>query len=168
MLLNNNSNNNQNSQGMSSFIYILYVGLIIYFIYRLYKTKKAEKELSGEVHRFKRAKSRFMSIVMIGIAAFSLFSIYNNEYIMGILMLVLVITLQIELTLDTQFAENGFIADSKFIEWKELKKWAFDSERSELVLSYKKGFEEKQAFIKVRKQDINEIDKIIRKYKLNK
>lgn len=153
---------------MQSFVYILYGGLILFFIYRIYKTNLAKKNLEGEVYKYDRPSQMIMWILGVVIAAFGVFNIYSGEVISGVLMIALIIVLFFEYTSKNLFANNGFIIDAKFVTWKELQKWAFDTERGELIVNYKKGFDEKQALMKLKKEDINTVDELIRKHKLKR
>ena len=58
----------------------------------------------------------------------------------------------------------GVIAQS----FKKLKKWGFDTNRGELVMAIKKDKNTTRETVKVRKEDIAEINDLIRKYKLGK
>ena len=64
--------------------------------------------------------------------------------------------------------ENGILANSNFYNYKELKKWGFDKESSDLVLQVKKDNQSSNEIVKVKKEDIEAINNLIRKYKLNK
>ena len=64
--------------------------------------------------------------------------------------------------------EDGIFDQGTYIKWDELKKWGFDLKNSELVLKSKIGYEEKVNYVKVKEEDVDEINELIRKYKLNK
>lgn len=160
--------NQNSSQTQNMIIYIMYGGLALYFIYKYFKSFNERKKTKGEIHSFSKQTSKLILFLGGLIISFGLFNIFNGDLLSGILMLVLVIALFLDYSSKNIFAENGFIVDSKFVEWGSLKKWAFDSTRGELVVRYKEGFEEKSSYMKVRQEDITQINNIIRKYKLNK
>ncbi|WP_282926703.1 DUF5673 domain-containing protein [Helcococcus kunzii] len=159
---------NRPNTGMNTMIYFLYGGLIVYFIYKLYKTHMAKKELKGKIFEFKRAVPKILWILGGLVLAFGIYNVIYGDIASGALMIALIVFLLLEYTVKNSFAENGLIIDSKFVSWKELQKWAFDAEKGELVTIYKKGFDERQSYMKVEKKDIPAIDEIIRKYKLKK
>ena len=65
-------------------------------------------------------------------------------------------------------AENGILLNDSFFTYKQLKKWGFDKERGNLVILTKKDHQDSQESTQVKKEDINEINSLIRKYKLGK
>lgn len=160
--------NTNQSSNPNTLIYALYGGLTIYFIYKFLKGVQERKKLKGETFKFSKRISKIMFILGALIITFGGFNIYQGEVLAGILMIALVLALFLEYSSTNDFAENGFIAESKFVEWNNLRKWAFDAERGELVVKYKEGFEEKSSYLRVKPEDIAEIDKIIKRYKLKK
>ena len=122
-------NQSQNS-GFSSVIalYLMYGGLSLFFIWKIFKTYQAQKHLEGKIFKFKKNISKIMIGLGLLILIFSGLSIFQGPYITGILMALLIIVLIVEYTTPNYFAENGFLIDSKFIEWKQVKKWAFQVE----------------------------------------
>lgn len=159
---------NQANNNMNTIIYFLYGGLIVYFIYKLYKASMAKKELKGEITEFKRAIPKILWILGGLVLVFGAYNIMYGDILSGALMIALIGFLLLEYTIKNSFAENGLIIDAKFVSWKELQKWAFDTERGELVTTYKQGFNERQSYMKVAKEDIQAIDELIRKHKLKK
>lgn len=65
-------------------------------------------------------------------------------------------------------AQNGMLLNMGFVSFKELKKWGFDTNRGDLVMAVKKDGNTNRESIKVKKEDIEEINGLIRKYKLGK
>ena len=51
---------------------------------------------------------------------------------------------------------------------QELKKWGFDKESNDLVLQVKKDRQTSNEMTKVKAEDTEEINTLIRRYKLNK
>ncbi len=86
----------------------------------------------------------------------------------GVLMLVLSIALTIESMTKNVIASNGFVADSKWIEWDQLKKWQIDKERGEVSVLYKSGIDEKTGFFRIKKEEASLIQDLFKKYKLKK
>ena len=109
-----------------------------------------------------------MLLLGVLIALLSLLTIYNGDLLAGILMLALVIVVAIDTNISHIFAENGFIVDSKFIDWNNVKRWAFEPEKSILVVNHKKDFDEKTSYIKLRQVDLKEVDNLFKKFKLKK
>ena len=158
---------NQN-QTINNIIYIMYGALIAFFLYKIYKTHTANQKLEGEIHTFKKEFTRMMMGLMFSIGMFAIYNIYLGQTIPGILMLTLIIVIFIDNIMPNHIGENGLVADGKFITWKELQKWAFNFEKGEMAVRYKKGFEEREAFLKLTKHSIKDVNDLIRKYKLNK
>lgn len=164
-----------NNTGMDRFIYIFYIGLIVFFLYRLFKEMKNKKLLEGKQSAFNKEITIFEKL-LIGVllasgAAYLIMGIQakkNDAIIMAIIMLVLSVVFAIAQNNKLYIAENGMVINSNFYTYKELKKWGFDKEKNDLVLQVKKQNQASNEFTKVRKEDINEINTLIRRYKLNK
>ena len=146
----------------------MYGGLSLFFIWKIFKTYQAQKKLEGKIFRFKKNISKVMMGLGFLILVFSVLSIFQGQYVTGLLMALLIIVLTVEYTTPNHFAENGFVIDSKFIEWNQVKKWAFQVEKGELVVDYKEGFQEKTSYMKLKPQDVSEVDGLFRTYKLKK
>ena len=56
----------------------------------------------------------------------------------------------------------------EFYTYKELKKWGFDKERGNLVVITRKDHQDNQESVQVKFEDIEQINTLIRKYKLGK
>lgn len=160
--------NTQNQTFNNTILFVLYGGLILFFIYKNIKTFQAQKLAEGKQYKFKKNFSKLMIVLMVLLFVFSIWSIFQAQYMNGIVMIALLTVILIENLTPNIFAENGFVADAKFIHWKEVKKWVFDKERGEIVISYKQGYENKNAFMRVKPEQLEEITNIFRKYKLNK
>lgn len=154
--------------GINSFIYILYGGLIMFFIYKFYKQHVAAKSAKGQIFRFRKDVNKIMILLTFLITGFGIYNIITGQIISGVIMLILILILGVEYTYPNVFAENGFVIDGKFVEWHEVKKWGFDVERGELLVRFKKDFEEKQGLLRIAKKDIKEVENLFRKYKLKK
>ena len=158
----------QDAVGINSFIYILYGGLIMFFIYKFYKQHAAAKSAKGEVFKFRKDVNKIMILLTVLITAFGIYNIFTGQVASGVIMLILIVILGFEYTSPNVFAENGFVIDGKFVEWHEVKKWGFDVERGELLVRFKKEFEEKQGVLRIAKKDIKSVEDLFRKYKLKK
>ncbi|MFR6222225.1 MAG: DUF5673 domain-containing protein, partial [Anaerococcus sp.] len=64
--------------------------------------------------------------------------------------------------------ENGILLNDSFYTYKELKKWGFDKERGNLVVITRKDHQDNQESVQVKFEDIEQINTLIRKYKLGK
>ncbi len=160
---------NQTGPGSMTFIYVLYGAMILYFVYRQIVGYRERKKIKGQVlSTFKKEVSKVTYILAALIVGFGIFNIVNKQYLSGILMITLVIILLIDTRDSVIVSEMGIYAQGKFILWSQIKKWAFDLETSDLVLTYKEDMEEKNQFVKVDKEKIEELNMIIRKLKLGK
>lgn len=160
---------NQVNNNSMTFIYVLYGGMILYFIYRQIAGYRERQKIQGQVlSTFRKEISKVTYILGALIIGFGIFSIVNKQYIPGALMIILVIVLLIDTRDSIIVTEAGIYAQGKFLLWSQIKKWAFDLDSSELVLTYKEDIQEKNQYVKVDKNKIEELNMIIRKLKLGK
>lgn len=156
-------------QSQNSLIYIMYGGLILYFIYRQIKAWKVKKKITGENrHEFKRSVTKLMIGLSALIVVFGIFQIINKEYISGILMIALVLILAIDMLDKVIITEDGIYGQGNYVTWDKVKKFGFDVNTSEFVAAYKDGMTDKNFFVKVEKSQIEEMNTLIRRYKLKK
>lgn len=156
-------------------IIIIYLGLIAYLIYKLYKSNKSKKELEGEVKSFSK-RSSTMEYILFGLliftGAFNLYQGFKTDNKMALITASVMIVMGIVFFLNTKtklyVAENGLLLNDSFYTYKELKKWGFDQERGDLVVLTKKDHQEGREQAQVKIEDIEEINRLIRKYKLGK
>ena len=158
------------NQGLFSdkFIFVLYAGLIIYFAYKIFKSRSAAKSAQGQVEKFKKNMSKMMIFLMFLIAGVAIFSIFSKQVLSGSIMLLLLVAMALELSNPNVIAENGLVLDSKWVDWKDVKKWSFDEQSGELIVRYKKDFNEKTGYLKFKKEDIENAKKAFKRFKLNK
>ena len=156
-------------------IIIIYLGLIAYLIYKLYKSNKSKKELEGEVKSFSK-RSYTMEYILFGLliftGGFNLYQGFKTSNQMALITASVMIVMGIVFFLNTKtklyIAENGLLLNDSFYTYKELKKWGFDQERGDLVVLTKKDHQEGREQAQVKIEDIEEINRLIRKYKLGK
>ena len=160
---------------MNSFILILYVAIIIFFIYRLYKSFSNKKKLAGEIAGFNKKSSPLEWLLMgillaTGIVNFVAGYKQHNQdsIIMAIIMVVLAIVFGFAQRSKLYIAENGILINSNFYNYKQLKKWGFDKEGNDLVLQVKKDRQSSNEMMKVKAEDTEEINTLIRRNKINK
>lgn len=157
------------------FIIIIYLGLIVWLIYKLYKSKKSKKELNGKINSFGK-RSSTMEYILFGLliftGAFNLYTAFKTKSQTSLATATVMIVMGIVFFLNTKtklyVAENGMLLNDSFYSYKELKKWGFDKERGDLVVLVKKNHQESREQAQVRREDIEEINTLIRKYKLGK
>ena len=163
------------NNNMDRFILILYVGIIVFFAFRIFKGQKNKSLLEGQVKGFGRKVSPLeigLVVVLLVTGVMNLYQGYklNNTTAMltaGV-MVVLAFIFGLYAKNKTYVGENGILANSSFYTYKELKKWGFDKEGSDLVMQVKKDNQASNEVVKVKKEDMVEINNLIRKYKLNK
>lgn len=157
------------------FIIILYIALSLFFLYRLIKGQKNKKNLSGNVAGFQR-KASTLEMVLFGVLLVTgLVNLFfgvregsNVNATTAATMVALAIVFALTSKSKMYIGENGLLANSNFYTYKELKKWGFDPESHDLVLQVKKDNQMSNEVFKVEKKDIEEINTLIRRYKLNK
>lgn len=92
----------------------------------------------------------------------------KNSMMTACVMVVLAIVFMIFTLCKLYISEKGMLINSGFVNFKDLKKWGFDTNRGELVMAIKKDKNTTRESVKVKKEDIEEINELIRKYKLGK
>lgn len=162
-------------QGFDKVILILYGAITVFFIYKLFKQAKDRKVLSENAISFKKPISSMEMIlfsILLVVGGVNFFNGYKlndkNSMMTAVVMVVLAIVFLIFTLSKLYIAENGMLLNSGFVTFKELKKWGFDTNRGELVMAIKKDQNTTRETVKVRKEDIEEINELIRKYKLGK
>lgn len=162
-------------QGFDRIILVLYGAITIFFIYRLFKQMKDKKMLDENAKEFKKPISSMEMIlfsILVVVGGVNMVNGYriNDKYSMmtAAVMIVLAIVFMIFSMAKLYIAENGMLTNTGFVSFKELKKWGFDTNRGELVMAVKKDGNTTRESVKVKKEDIDEINELIRKYKLGK
>ncbi|MBP2015942.1 DUF5673 domain-containing protein [Anaerococcus degeneri] len=162
-------------QGFDKIILILYGAITVFFIYRLFKQAKDKKLLGENAQGFKKPISSMEMIlfsILLVVGGVNFFNGYKlndrNSMMTAVVMVVLAFVFMIFSLSKLYIAEEGMVLNSGFITFKDLKKWGFDTNRGELVMAIKKDKNTTRETVKVRKEDIEEINDLIRKYKLGK
>ena len=162
-------------QGFDKIILILYGAITVFFIYRLFKQAKDKKLLGENALSFKKPSSSMEMIlfsILLVVGGVNFFNGYKlndkNSMMTAVVMVVLAFVFMIFSLSKLYIAEEGMLLNSGFVSFKELKKWGFDTNRGELVMAIKKDKNTTRETVKVRKEDIEEINELIRKYKLGK
>lgn len=162
-------------QGFDRIILVLYGAITIFFIYRLFKQQKDKKMLGENAKEFKKPISSMEMIlfsILVVVGGVNMVNGYriNDKYSMmtaGVMIILAIVFMVFSMT-KLFIAENGMLTNTGFVNFKELKKWGFDTNRGELVMAVKKDGNTSRESVKVRKEDIDEINELIRKYKLGK
>ena len=157
------------------FIILIYLGLIAWLGYKFFKSIKSKKNLEGQVSSFGK-RSSTMEYILFGLLILTgAINLYqgikaNNKSALMTASVMIVMGLVFFLNTKTKIyiAENGILLNDSFFTYKQLKRWGFDKERGNLVILTKKDHQESQESTQVKKEDINEINNLIRKYKLGK
>lgn len=162
-------------QGFDRIILVLYGAITIFFIYRLFKQMKDKKMLGENTQEFKKPISSMEMIlfsILVVVGGVNMVNGYriNDKYSMmtAAVMIILAIVFMVFSMTKLYIAENGMLTNTGFVNFKELKKWGFDTNRGELVMAVKKDGNTTRESVKVKKEDIDEINELIRKYKLGK
>ena len=162
-------------QSFDKLILVLYGAITIFFIYRLFKQVK-DKNLLGENPKdFKKPISSMEMIlfsILVVVGGINLVNGYRqgDKYSMmtACVMIILAIVFMIFSMAKLYIAENGMLTNTGFISFKDIKKWGFDTNRGEHVMAVKKDGNTNRESVRVKKEDIDEINELIRKYKLGK
>ncbi len=156
------------NQNPGTFIYILYGGLILMLLVKYIKSLSLKSKIKLDKKEYVKPRNKwtyYLSAIIIG---FGFMNILGKQTLVGILMVTLAVLFIITTNEKMFITEDGIFDQGTYIKWDELKKWGFDLKNSELVLKSKIGYEEKVNYVKVKEDDVDEINELIRKYKLNK
>lgn len=162
-------------QGFDKIILVLYGAITVFFIYRLFKQARDKKLLGENAIGFKRPLSSMEMIlfsILIVVGGVNLVNGYKmndkNSIMTAGVMIILAIVFMIFTLSKLYVSEKGMLLNSGFVSFKELKKWGFETNRGELVMAIKKDNNTIRESVKVKKEDIDEINELIRKHKLGK
>lgn len=162
-------------QGFDRVILVLYGAITIFFIYRLFKQTKDRKLLGENAQAFKKPMSSMemiLFLILLVVGGVNFVNGYRvndkNSMMTAVVMVILAVVFLIFTLSKLYIAENGMLTNSGFVSFKELKKWGFDTNSGELVMAVKKDGKNTRESVKVKKEDIEEINELIRKYKLGK
>lgn len=162
-------------QGFDKIILILYGAITVFFIYRIFKQNKDKNLLGANVTSFKRPITSMEMIlfsILVVVGGVNHVNGYKtndkNSMMTACVMVVLAIVFMIFTLCKLYISEKGMLINSGFVNFKDLKKWGFDTNRGELVMAIKKDKNTTRESVKVKKEDIEEINELIRKYKLGK
>lgn len=147
------------------FIYIMYGALFLYFLYKMYKGYTESKKVMGEKYYFRKTNITYIKVTVPIILFFAAFNFYTKMYFIALLMVGLVVLLIMDSRVSTIVAENGIFAGGTFVEWNNIKKWGYDSKRSEIVISYKIGYSQRNTYAKILPENIEEVNNLIKKFK---
>lgn len=161
--------------GFDKVIIIMYGLIAAFFVYRIFKQQSDKKHLEGEVRAFKRPISSIewiLFVILIGIGGVNLYQGYQTSNTTSMataaVMIVLAFVFMVYTNQKLYVAENGMLISSGFITYKELRKWGFDTNLGDLVMAVKKDNTTNRESVKVKKDDIEEVNTLIRRYKLGK
>jgi hypothetical protein len=156
-------------------ILILYVGLMVWLIYKLYKTFKAKKNLRADAEMYARKVTTMEYILFFLLESSGFINLYNGLMnkvsrvtVMGTVMIVMGLIFLATIKTKIYIDQDGILINGSYFTFKEVRKWGFDSKRGDLVLLVKKNTGEYREATQVNKEDIEAINKAIRKYKLGK
>lgn len=160
---------------LDRFIIILYVVMIGFLGYRLYKSQKEKKKLEGTVTTFSKRVSTMEYILFGMLIATGGFNLYNGltndvDYnkITGAVMIVMGLVFFFVTNEKLYIGENGLVMTGNFYTYKEVRKFGFDPDRGDFVILAKSKGQEARHAAQVKKEDIDMINTLMRKYKLGK
>lgn len=162
-------------KSLDSIVVIMYGAIVVFFLYRIYKLIGYKKTLTGDIKSFEKPLSSFEIIlfsVLIVTGAVNLYAGFqqgnNKNMLTSVIMILLAFVFMISTKAKLMIGENAIIANSNLRSYKEIRKWGFDTKNSELIILVKEKKGEIRETTKVKKEDIEEINSLIRKYKLGK
>lgn len=152
-----------------TFITLIYGALLVYFLYQFIMAARGTRKLEGEVSRFERSTTKtniLLCLLMVGLGVMSFF---NNKWIDGGIMIALGVVFFLFMKSSIYLASNGILSNNVFVPWSEVKKWAWDPKKGDLVLLIKeRGKQETNTTIHVGTDLMEEVNQKIRELKLGK
>lgn len=150
---------------------ILYLGLVIFFAYQTFKSYRMRKKMSDPKYIYSGQTSVMNLVLSILIVGFGIMTLVmdGGRPFTGILMIILGIIFYISTSGKIIVSGEGLFADSHYISWKELRKWAWDIKGKCLVVITKQpGKPQERMVLRVGNVNMAEINDKIRFFKLGK
>lgn len=141
---------------------IIYTLMFAFVLYLSFKTIKTRMELGKDQMKFK-AKPNIMMLILTLLLILMIFmgqGIYIKSIVTAIALYFLYVNFEpIILT------EEGIYYGARADKWEDIKQWAYDDKKSELVIRLKINGRDQQRLLPVSSQDKEEILEEIRKHK---
>lgn len=141
---------------------IIYTLMFAFVLYLSFKTIKTRMELGKDQMKFK-AKPNIMMLILTLLLILMIFmgqGIYIKSIVTAIALYFLYVNFEpIILT------EEGIYYGARADKWEDVKRWAYDDKKSELVIRLKINGRDQQRLLPVSSQDKEEILEEIRKHK---
>ncbi len=155
--------------GNWSIISIIYGALLIFFLYKIIRGKTMEKQLEGPIYSVKRGNKKSTLFICLLMAGMGVISFVGGQKLDGIVMVLLAIVFFFYNLIEIKLGQNGMLADNVFIEWKEIRKWGWDTKRGDLVyVTKERGKAPTSSSIHIGQEYMEEVNKQIRRLKLGK
>lgn len=156
-------------------IIVLYGVIVVFFLYRIFRQMKDKNKLKGEVKAFSRPSSTFEVILFSVLTVTGIVNLYfgylqanRQNMLTALVMIALAVVFMISTKSKLYVGENGILSNASFSAYKQVKKWGFDQENGDFVMLVKDNKGESKEVTKVKKEDMEEINTLIRRYKLGK
>lgn len=141
---------------------IIYTLMFAFVLYLSFKTIKTRMELGKDQMKFK-AKPNIMMLILTLLLILMIFmgqGIYIKSIVTAIALYFLYVNFEpIILT------EEGIYYGARADKWEDVKQWAYDDKKAELVIRLKINGRDQQRLLPVSSQDKEEILEEIRKHK---
>jgi len=141
---------------------IIYTLMLAFVLYLSFKTIKTRMGLGKEQMKFK-AKPNIMMLILTLLLILRIFmgqGVYIKSIVTAIALYFLYVNFEpIILT------EEGIYYGARADKWEDIKQWAYDDRKSELVIRLKINGRDQQRLLPVSSQDKEEILEEIRKHK---
>ena len=141
---------------------IIYTLMLAFVLYLSFKTIKTRMGLGKEQIKFK-AKPNIMMLILTLLLILMIFmgqGVYIKSIVTAIALYFLYVNFEpIILT------EEGIYYGARADKWEDVKQWAYDDKKSELVIRLKINGRDQQRLLPVSSQDKEEILEEIRKHK---
>lgn len=155
--------------GNLSIISIIYGALLLFFVYKIIKGKSMEKKLEGPIYSVKRGNKKSTFLICLLMAVMGVISFVGGQKLDGVVMILLAIVFYFYNLIEIKLGQNGMLADNNFIEWKEIRKWGWDTKRGDLVyMTKERGKAPTSSSIHIGQENMEEVNKQIRRLKLGK
>lgn len=143
-------------------IKVIYTIMLIFVLFMVRNIIKNRKNLEGDIIKFKARPK--ISLVLLNVLLLVMLFTVEGWY-MKLVLLVLSLFFLYANTEPIFFSDSGIYHNSSFSKWEDLRKWAFDEEKKQLVMEYKVNGRDYSWLLPIRLEDKEKMHKIIKAHK---
>lgn len=146
-------------------ILALYTIMFAFVVYMSYKTFTIRKDIKGEQITFNQ-KPKILQYILVGLLLAMIFMVQGIY--LKIILLGISTYFVYNSTEKISFSEHGIYHNGRLEAWDDIKQWQFDDKKDTLIVHTSKKKPNNVRIYPTRKEDKDEINKTIRKFKQKK